>query len=331
MIKVDFVIPWVNGNDPKWQEEKNLYNPNANSDHGEVRYRDMENLKYVFRGIEENASWVNKIHFITWGHLPKFLNIDHPKLNIVYHQDFIPNEYLPTFSSHPIELNMHRIKGLSEHFVYFNDDMFLLKKTEVSDFFEDGLPCDQALLDYITSDKGTIFPHILLNNIDLVNQNFNKKDMISKNKKKWYSNKYSIKTRLKNLYLSPLNNFSGIKWHHLPVPYLKSTLEDSWSLYYDSLDKTSKNKFRSITDVNQYVFRNHQLVNGNFSPYNVDALGKFYNLPHLLDNLEQDLNNDSYKIYCINDSNEIEDFDKVKTKVIDLLDRKLPNKSSFEN
>ena len=51
---------------------------------------------------------------------------------------------------------MHRIEGLSEHFVYFNDDMFLLKKTEVSDFFEDGLPCDQALLDYITRRNGLL-------------------------------------------------------------------------------------------------------------------------------------------------------------------------------
>ncbi|WP_331836427.1 hypothetical protein [Erysipelothrix piscisicarius] len=71
------------------------------------------------------TGWVNNVYLITYGHLPDFLNVDHPKLKIINHTDYIPSDYLPTFSSHTIELNMHRIEGLSEHFVYFNDDMFL--------------------------------------------------------------------------------------------------------------------------------------------------------------------------------------------------------------
>ena len=55
------------------------------------------------------------------------LEPDHPKLHIVNHRDFIPEEYLPTFSSHAIELNMHRIPDLAEHFLYFNDDVYLMK------------------------------------------------------------------------------------------------------------------------------------------------------------------------------------------------------------
>ena len=111
-----------------------------------VRYRDWDTLKYWFRGVEKYAPWVNKIHFVTYGHLPKFLNTNNPKLNIVNHKDFIPKEYLPTFSANPIELNLHRIKDLSEQFVFFNDDMFVINKVKSTDFFKNGKPRDMASL-----------------------------------------------------------------------------------------------------------------------------------------------------------------------------------------
>ncbi|MEI3411918.1 MAG: hypothetical protein V8Q57_00820 [Blautia sp.] len=57
---------------------------------------------------------MNQIYFVTWGHLPNWLNISHPKLKVVRHEEFIPPDYLPTFSSNSIELNLHRIKGLSK-------------------------------------------------------------------------------------------------------------------------------------------------------------------------------------------------------------------------
>ena len=107
--KIDFVITWVDGNDPKWQKENNIV-LNSNEEIDKERYRDWDNLKYIFRGIEKNAPWVNKIYFITWGHLPKWLNIENEKLIIVNHKDYIPKKYLPTYSSHVLELNLHRIK-----------------------------------------------------------------------------------------------------------------------------------------------------------------------------------------------------------------------------
>ena len=69
-----------------------------------------------------------------------WLNTENPKLTVVNHKDYIPEEYLPTFSSHPIELNLHRIKGLSEQFVYFNDDTFIINAMQPEDFFKKGLP-----------------------------------------------------------------------------------------------------------------------------------------------------------------------------------------------
>ncbi|MBR6159158.1 MAG: Stealth CR1 domain-containing protein, partial [Lachnospiraceae bacterium] len=126
-MKIDFVITWVDGNDPEWRKEKEKYSGKTTGDDREKRYRDWELLRYWFRGVENCAPWVNKIHFVTCGHLPDWLDTGHPKLNIVNHKDYIPEQYLPTFSCRPIELNLHRIPGLSDDFVYFNDDMFLLR------------------------------------------------------------------------------------------------------------------------------------------------------------------------------------------------------------
>ena len=131
---IDFVIPWVDGSDPAWQKERDAKAAQLGSmercDNRGERYRDWDNLKYWFRGVEKFAPWVHKIYFVTWGHLPEWLDVQHPKLVIVRHEDYIPKEYLPTFNSHTIEWNLHRIHGLSENFVYFNDDIFLLREME---------------------------------------------------------------------------------------------------------------------------------------------------------------------------------------------------------
>ena len=60
------------------------------SDDRDIRYRDWDNLQFWFRGVEKFAPWVNKIHFVTYGHLPKWLNVNNKKLNIVNHKDFMP-------------------------------------------------------------------------------------------------------------------------------------------------------------------------------------------------------------------------------------------------
>ena len=124
---LDFVITWVDGSDPAWLDEKSHFASGSEADNRKERYRDWDHLKYWFRGIEKNAPWVHNIYFVTWGHLPAWLNTAHPKLHIIKHTDFIPPQYLPTYNSHTIELNLHRIPGLSENFVYFNDDVFLIR------------------------------------------------------------------------------------------------------------------------------------------------------------------------------------------------------------
>ncbi len=90
------------------------------------RFRDMGTLQYMFRSFELFTPWVRKIHFVTYGHTPSWLNINHPKIKIVRHEDILTKDALPTFICGAIELAFCNIDDLSERFVYFNDDMFII-------------------------------------------------------------------------------------------------------------------------------------------------------------------------------------------------------------
>ncbi len=136
---IDFVVTWVDGSDPTWCEQRDFYAKElgraSTADSGDPRFRDWDIFRYWFRAVEQYAPWVHNVYLVTCGHVPEWLKTDAPKLKVVKHTDFIPEEYLPTFSSITIELNLHRIKDLSEHFVYFNDDMFLNQSVIPEDFF----------------------------------------------------------------------------------------------------------------------------------------------------------------------------------------------------
>jgi len=123
-MKIDFVVLWVDSNDPEWIASYNHYRPEKPLQNN-ARFRNWGLFRYWFRSVERYAPWVNKVYLVTNGKFPDWINPDCEKLVLVKHSDFIPQKYLPTFNSKTIELNLGRIDSLSEHFVYFNDDIFI--------------------------------------------------------------------------------------------------------------------------------------------------------------------------------------------------------------
>ena len=331
-MNIDFVITWVDGSDPQWLKEKNQYMQKNEKEGGESRYRDMETLKYWFRAVEAYAPWVNKIHFVTWGHLPEWLDTDNPKLHIVNHKDYIPEKYLPTFSSHPIELNMHRIPELSEHFVYFNDDMFLNGPVTPEFFFKNGLPCDFAHIINIwleSSDDG--YGHILFTEVHEISRFFSYIKSFFKNIGRYVNFAYPLKANVCNiLKLENKNLFVGFDDHHLASPFLKSTFEEVWEKDGEVLDKICYNRFRTPYDVSQRIFRYWQLASGKFSVVSKKSRGKYLNLSDdLLGKLQEILADEDCKMLCINDS-DYADFDYCKSIVVKSFEKKFPEKSTFE-
>ena len=254
--KIDFVIIWVDGDDPEWLESYNHYKGEG-GDKRVARFRDMQLLQYWFRGVEKFTPWVNKIYFVTCGQRPSWLNVNHPKLVCVDHKDYIPQKYLPTFSSQAIEVNIHRIKGLSEHFVYFNDDMYIIAPMKKEDFFKNGLPCESAVMNYLSprSEPLNLVPFV---NTAVINRNFNKKDVLIRNMSKFYTPKYR-KYLLKNIQLTMGKWFPGFKYFHQPASFLKSTFAEVWKKEPEVLERTTAHRFRVLTDVNQWLFKYWQI------------------------------------------------------------------------
>lgn len=331
-MEIDFVILWVDGNDPAWRQEKSKYDGSAQSgklDDSAIRYRDWENLKYWFRAVEQFAPWVRKIHFVTWGHVPSFLNVYAPKLHIVKHEDFIPKECLPVFNSCAIEINLHRIPGLAEQFVYFNDDMFLGGTVYPEDFFWNGLPRD-AWIEHLVMAYGnnSSFCHHLLNDIDVINRHFDKRRQMKNHVCKWFNYQYGLRN-MYNFYYMPFPRYLGFKLSHLPNAYLKSTFEAVWEKEFEILDKSRHYRFRSKDSVSQCVFKYWQLASGEFSPGR--TMGRSISVTD--SNVEwacREIVGKKHKMLCLNDSEGVVDFEHCKQMLIGAFETILPSPSSFE-
>lgn len=327
---IDFVILWVDGADPEWRAEKAKYQTNKGSDDNrDFRFRDWDNLQYVFRGIENFTPWVRKIHFVTWGHLPKWLDTKNPKLHIVNHKDFMDSKYLPSFNSEAIESCLHKIPGLSDNFVYFNDDMFILKKMDESDFFQNDKPCDSAILNVHCcelEDGGTLCNFL---NIGIINKYFSMKDVLKKNWMKWFNLKYGVNV-LRTIYLLPCPRFPGLLMEHLPQSFNKSTFEKVWEKENVVIDNTCSHKFRCLDDTNQWLFKEWQLVTGEFVPRKCKlgvSIGGIRDIDYGCKVIEKQ----KYKFLVYNDEDiSYEEFELAKKKINTSFQKILPMKSSFE-
>lgn len=332
-MNIDFVILWVDGRDPKWLKEKSKYEIKREDDSDTVnRYRDWNLLPYWFRAVDKFAPWVRKIHFVTWGHVPTFLNLEAQKLHIVRHEEFIPQEYLPTFSSHAIEMNIHRIPGLSEQFVYFNDDMFLLRPFQPEDFFKKGLPCTYGgeVPIEIIGNIG-IWQHAAVNDLGIVNAHFPKREAVAKYGKKYRDRCYRWKDNVRTLALEKLypDYFTGFKNIHAPAAYLKGTFREIWDAEPEKLESTCRDRFRTSDNVNQWVALWWQVASGQFSPAVIDNLVMKIS-EDTIDVLCYTIERQSHDYICLNDPEEEIDFEKLSNRLKKSFETILPEKSQFE-
>lgn len=325
---IDFVMIWVDGSDLQWLEEKNRYSPDDKKFNiNNVRYRDWNTLHYWFRSVELYAPWVRKIHFVTCGQVPQWLKLEHPKLHFVKHSDYMPKEYLPTFSANPIELNLWRIEDLSERFVFFNDDTFLTAPMTEDDFFHNGLPRCCAVLNPPTANIHGIGP-IIMNDLGVIAEHFDFMTQFKKSWKKWLTPAYGTKL-LRTFLLLPWRRYLGFLDMHLPLPLLKSTCREVWQTEGELLDKVSRNRFRGDSDLNQWVMSYWQIAKGEFYPMPT-SVGRMFDVSRDMDQVTQAIRHRSMKMLCVNDSEKIADFHKLQAELTQAFEEAFPQKSSFE-
>ncbi|KAA8719127.1 glycosyl transferase [Lactococcus garvieae subsp. garvieae] len=334
MEKIDIVVSWLDDSDPKWQADFSEYRKkenlsmSKNSANNASRFRDYDTFRYWFRGIEKNAPWINKIYLVTYGHSPEWLNLEHPKLQLMKHEDFIPKEFLPTFSSVTIAMNLHRIPGLSENFVYFNDDMFLINPTKTTDFFKEGIPCDMlTLIPCATYEE---LDHLHINNMNLIHRKFTKQDILKKNLWKMINFKTSLPYLGTTLLQLPYPTISYIIHFHLATPLNKSMYEKLWEEYPQEFTQASTYKFRNINGIDDWFIRLYSLCSGNFVPKNMYKFGRFFKL-NVQSNVDKIVNS-KLKLVCLNDNEALDDeeLQVITQRVKKAMEIKFPQKSNFE-
>lgn len=328
--EIDFVIPWVDGGDPEWRKSKAQYEGKTDFGNGEERFRDWQLLRYWFRGVEKYAPWVRQIHFITCGHVPEWLDLSNPKLHFVKHTDYIPEEWLPTFSANPIELNLHRIEGLTEKFVYFNDDTFIIDKVTPECFFENGIPKSTAGLS-IPGQVRPEFGSILLRDYGIINRNFRSRETIKKHFTKFVNFKYGAKRNLQTLLLMPYCTqfFPGFFNAHSPNAFLKSTFEEVWKKEGDALRSVCANRFRTPCDVNQYAFLWWQWCKGEIVPQDVRKVFTFFTVLTPEEKICAAIRAQKTPMIAVNDT-WCDDQEKKMEALRKAFDSILGEKSSFE-
>ncbi|MGV8877246.1 MAG: stealth family protein [Rhodoglobus sp.] len=138
---IDIVFSWVDGAELEWQQARADRMKNfvvGEGDDSDARFRQLDELKYALRSVHLFAPWIRNIYIATDSPRPAWL-AQHPRVTLMRSEDFFANhDDLPTHNSHAVESQLHKIPGLSEHFLYSNDDMFFGRPVSAAAFFTPG-------------------------------------------------------------------------------------------------------------------------------------------------------------------------------------------------
>lgn len=235
--EIDLVYLWVNGNDPAWVAKRNKIigkTEQMSAVNCDGRYADNDELKYSLRSVEKYAPWIRRIFIVTDNQVPQWLDTDNPKIKVVDHKEIMPPEALPCFNSCVIEHFLCRIPGLSERFLYANDDMYLNRPVSPSTFYApDGLP-------YIRVNRRPMRKLLL---------KFREKVL---GKKMSYYNR--VVQNAAELVERTLGKYYGAKEHHNIDAYLKSDWLHVEEMFSESLTPTFVNHVRTPNDIERSLY-----------------------------------------------------------------------------
>ncbi|MGC0271068.1 stealth conserved region 3 domain-containing protein [Glutamicibacter soli] len=281
-FEIDAVYTWVDGDDANWQEERLRLQAEVSGSefHPEAvhaaRFRSRDELKYSLRSIQYFAPWFRNIYIVTADQVPKWLDTNHPKIKVISHREIFHENDLPTFNSNAIISRLHHIPGLTEHFVYINDDVLFGMPVTKQQFFTSG-----GIARVSPSNNRRPFGEAAAGD----GPHFN----LTKN----------IRFLLEREFGKTISR--AIK--HTPHPMIKSLHFEMEEKFPEAYQNTWSSKFRHHTDIvaDQLHHYYAQLV-GKAVPGDLS-----YNYINILDNqyssvLKETLANKNRQAFCINDA-----------------------------
>ncbi len=279
---IDFVVPMVFPEDKEWQRIFSRYHSGEAC--ANVRFRSWGTEELLIRCIEKYMPWVHKIHILLACETQvRPWMARYGKVKVVIHREFIPEKFLPCFSSPCIEMFLGYIPDLSEQFVYANDDMYPLSPLPSSDFFIGGKPCVH-FRSLFFPDVPNVFHRKCLNQQNLIGAPFGK---------------HYVRTWL----------YTG----HSYAPMLKSVCKTVWQRYGEKIEKNISPLSRNEHSFNHYVYLLYQHFAGldiDHAPRTqyADENRETHSLPPII-------NDPVAGVVCLNDNENITDW-KQRAKLI---------------
>ncbi|MHB9758185.1 stealth family protein [Streptomyces sp. BYX5S] len=277
---VDAVYTWVDGNDPAWQRRKatakgEVYHAESASD---ARFISRDELRYSVRSLHLFAPWIRNIYIVTDDQVPDWLREDLPGLRIADHREIFRNPAdLPTFNSHSIESQLHHIEGIAEHFLYFNDDMFMGRPVAPHAFFT-----PTGVARYFPSrnriPQGPVAP------------TDTPVDAACKN------NRALLRERFGRVITQPME--------HIPYALLKSAMDEAERDFPEAWARTSASRFRAITDLSptSSFALYYAALTGRAQPGSMPFTYLQLAVPDLADRLQRLLDGRNQDSFCLNDA-----------------------------
>jgi len=307
---IDVVYTWVDGEDPAWNEQRlaalgvPVAQRRAEAVHA-ARFRSHDELRYSLRSLEQFAPWVRRVHVVTAGQVPHWLDTDHPRLRLVDHRDiFTDPSVLPVFNSHAIESQLHHIPGLAERYLYLNDDVFFGRPVSPDLFFHgNGLAkffLSSALMDaHGHRPDDDPVTSAAKNNRELVAEVFGR--------------------RITH------------KFQHTPHPQLRSVLEHMEEAHPELFAQVASSTFRHPDDVSVSSALHHYYAYalGRAVPGRLGYLYLDHAHPRAGARLRRLLREREFDVFCLNDSPAVGEEGRGRL-LGEFLERYYPQASSFE-
>ena len=302
---IDIVYLWVDSSDSAWAEK--FYNAKKENVPKEsvskCRFQNDNELKYSVRSIIKYADWIRNIYIVTDNQIPKWLNTQNKRIKIIDHKDIMPSDSLPCFNSCAIETCLHKIPGLSEFFLYANDDMFFWNNVKPDFFFtEEGSPIYRFNKRILNKKYKHIYGHTINRAYHLV----------------------------KNRYSDCIKFFP----HHGIDPYRKSYLEECINVFKNEFDRTTYNQFRSFEDIQRAIFAYYAVTVKNAKAVLPKSIWSFLGYTKKSGLIECNkkyllhINTIKSPLLCINNNKKTTEEDiKLMVKI---LENKFHEKSEFE-
>ncbi|MFG3010175.1 stealth conserved region 3 domain-containing protein [Streptomyces cinerochromogenes] len=308
---VDAVYTWVDGDDPVMAVKRRAHqalsdNVIAPRETGASRYTSHDELKYALRSLEMYAGFIRHVYLVTDSQTPSWLDPEAEGLTVVDHRDILPADALPVFNSHAIESRLHHIPGLSEHYLYFNDDVFINRPVGAERFFHgNGI----ARIPLSPLKLGVGAPHPLEPAPNSAGKNA--REVIRR-----FHGRYVTHKSL-----------------HTPHPQLLSVMREMESLGIEELERTSYSRFRSTTDVAPASTLHHHwaIATGRGVPAEYSFRYVQLGTPDMRRRLARLAAGEDVDFFCLNDVDTAPaDRAAAQEAIRAFLERKYPFPSRFE-